>query len=159
MITYIKGDATAPIGEGTKLLCHICNDKFGWGLGFVLSLSKKWKAPEYRYRNSLVLEMGTIQVIDVEDDIIVINMIAQTLLHHAIPKSISINNKFEERKIPLSYPALEECLKKVNKIATKINATVHGPRFGAGLAGGDWKVIEQMINDIISVPVFIYDLE
>lgn len=45
-ILYIKGDATAPIGSGVKVITHICNDIGGWGKGFVLALSKKWKMPE-----------------------------------------------------------------------------------------------------------------
>ena len=40
-ILYIKGDATAPIGSGVKVITHICNDIGGWGKGFVLALSKK----------------------------------------------------------------------------------------------------------------------
>lgn len=49
-ILYIKGDATAPIGSGVKVITHICNDIGGWGKGFVLALSKKWKMPEEAYR-------------------------------------------------------------------------------------------------------------
>lgn len=26
MITYLKGDATQPIGDGCKIIIHICND-------------------------------------------------------------------------------------------------------------------------------------
>lgn len=33
IIDYIKGGATAPIGDGTKLLVHICNDIGKWGKG------------------------------------------------------------------------------------------------------------------------------
>jgi O-acetyl-ADP-ribose deacetylase (regulator of RNase III) len=45
-INYIKGDATAPISKGEKIICHICNDIGGWGKGFVLAISKRWKEPE-----------------------------------------------------------------------------------------------------------------
>jgi hypothetical protein len=50
-------------------------------------------------------------------------------------------------------------LKKVNVLALEFNATIHAPRFGSGLAGGDWNVIEQIINDEITVDVTIYDLK
>lgn len=40
-IHYVTGDATEPIGEGEKIIAHICNDQGGWGAGFVLALSKK----------------------------------------------------------------------------------------------------------------------
>lgn len=45
-IEYIKADATLPQSEGTIIITHICNDIGGWGKGFVLALSKRWKAPE-----------------------------------------------------------------------------------------------------------------
>ena len=49
-IKYIKGDATRPIGDGSKLILHICNDVGAWGSGFVVALSKRWKEPEQKYR-------------------------------------------------------------------------------------------------------------
>ena len=48
-INYVIGDATAPQGEGNKIICHICNDVGGWGAGFVMALSKKWKQPVEEY--------------------------------------------------------------------------------------------------------------
>jgi hypothetical protein len=149
MVTYVKGDATSPVGPGVKLLCHIVNNRGAWGAGFVLALSKKWKEPELIYRMSPKLKLGDVQIISVEDKIIVVNMIAQTLLR--------VPNHFN--KIPLDYDALRKCLMAVNKIAVEYKLTVHGPRFGSGLAGGNWKVIEGMINEIILVPVYIYDLK
>jgi len=38
--------------------------------------------------------------------------------------------------------------------------SVHGPRFGSALAGGDWKRIEEMIEKQLvakGIPVTIYD--
>ena len=53
-IIYIKGDATSPISPGNKIITHICNDIGGWGKGFVLALSKKWKVTEEADRKSVV---------------------------------------------------------------------------------------------------------
>jgi hypothetical protein len=50
LLKYVIGDATSPQGTGNKIIVHICNDIGGWGLGFVLALSKRWKAPEIQYR-------------------------------------------------------------------------------------------------------------
>ncbi|RKW18275.1 MAG: Appr-1-p processing protein, partial [Capnocytophaga sp.] len=44
-IKYIKADATFPQSEGNIIIPHICNDIGAWGKGFVLALSKRWKAP------------------------------------------------------------------------------------------------------------------
>ena len=149
MITYVEGDAIYPIGSGVKLLIHVCNSVGSWGAGFVLAISKRWKEPERMYKLMPIKEMGTVQTISVEEDIVVVNMIAQTLF----------SRFYKGKDIPLSYPALEKCLRKVNKIAVRHNMTIHGPRFGSGLAGGDWNKIEAMINEVITVPIYIYDYE
>lgn len=50
MIQYIKGDATQPIGEGKKIIAHICNDKGGWGRGFVVALGGRYPLAKSSYK-------------------------------------------------------------------------------------------------------------
>lgn len=149
MIKYLIGNATEPIGLGEKLLPHISNDCFGWGAGYVLALSKKWKMPELYFRHTKKLNLGDVQFVMVEKDITVCNMIAQHGL--GFDKILM--------KYPIRYEAVRECLKKVNSLAVELNATIHAPRFGSGLSGGDWNVIKKMIKEEISVDIFIYDLK
>ncbi|MDB5329368.1 MAG: hypothetical protein JWP03_519 [Phycisphaerales bacterium] len=49
-IHYLVGDATAPQGDGPRIIAHVCNDLGRWGRGFVLALSKRWHEPEARFR-------------------------------------------------------------------------------------------------------------
>lgn len=81
-ILYIKGDATAPIGSGVKVITHICNDIGGWGKGFVLALSKKWKMPGRSlspwYKSQEEFTLGAVQFVNVENELYVANMIGQT---------------------------------------------------------------------------------
>lgn len=151
-INYVKGDATKPIGEGVKLIVHVCNNIGAWGAGFVLALSKRWKEPEhaYRYRNDFhKYELGNVQYCAVENDIMVVNMIAQ--------EGIGSDS---EGNPPIRYDALKKCLQDVNRVAQELNASVHGPRFGAGLAGGDWSKIENLLEEIFhNVQVNIYDFK
>ena len=49
-IEFMTGDATKPVGDGPKIIVHICNDIGGWGKGFVLAISKRWQEPEAAYR-------------------------------------------------------------------------------------------------------------
>jgi len=151
-INYVIGDATQPIGEGQKLILHIVNDKNRWGAGFVLALSKRWKEPEKLYREQKNYVLGKIMVIRVEEDICVVNMIAQ---HDVKPMKDSEGNIIP----PIRYDALKECLKTVNDIAVRTGATIHAPRFGAGLAGGKWSEIEKIIKEVVTVDVTIYDLK
>lgn len=41
-IAYRVGDATQPVGDGPKILVHVCNDIGAWGRGFVVALSRRW---------------------------------------------------------------------------------------------------------------------
>lgn len=146
-INYIQGDATAPIGEDNKIIAHICNDKGGWGAGFVMALSKKWKEPETKYRNKKSYVLGTVDYVKVEDGLWVANMIAQ---HNT--------GRDENGDIPLRYTALVHCLINLNVMAEHLNASIHLPKIGSGLAGGDWKIIEQIIRECTTVSVNIYYL-
>jgi len=33
------------------------------------------------------------------------------------------------------------------------------PRIGSGLAGGEWSIIELLIEENVQVPVYVYDLK
>lgn len=150
MITYLKGDATKPLDlhEGNPMIIsHICNNVGAWGAGFVLALSKRWSEPEAFYHaigDDLVL--GTTMFVQVESNIIVANMIAQN----------NIISKTSKDNPPIDYIALESTLKTVYDKAKFMKASVHMPKIGSGLAGGDWYVIENMINNIFSEDVDVY---
>ncbi|MFL9482835.1 macro domain-containing protein [Chitinophagaceae bacterium LWZ2-11] len=152
-IEYIKGDATAPIAPGNKIIVHICNDIGGWGKGFVVAISKRWKEPEMKYRewyNSKVdFSLGEAQFVQVEKEVWVANVIGQ----HKISYSGA-------GVAPIRYDAVAEGLQKVGVFAKEINASVHMPRIGCGLAGGTWDKIEPLIKDAITsieIPVIVYD--
>lgn len=147
-INYIKGDATKPNGTGDRIIMHICNNKHGWGAGFVVALSKKWKAPEKSYREwrDETFKLGATQFVGVGGGIIVANMIAQDGFGG----------------VAVKYDHLRKCLKQVCEYAKGINASVHGPMIGSGLGGGDFNVISKIIDDELcnqGVEVTIYEFE
>jgi len=152
-IQYTKGDATAPQSEDNKIIVHICNDIGGWGKGFVMAISKRWKKPENQYREWFKskdgFELGKVQFVQVEEDLWVANLIGQ----HKI-------NKDENGNAPIRYDAIEDGLKEVSLFAKENNASIHMPRIGCGLAGGKWEMIEPIILKTLSnndVEVVVYD--
>lgn len=152
-IQYIKGDATSPEGLENKIIVHVCNDIGGWGKGFVMAISKKWKTPEKQYRDWFKskndFELGKVQFVQVEEDLWVANLIGQ----HKI-------NKDENGDAPIRYHAIEEGLEAVSDFAKTNNASVHMPRIGCGLAGGKWEMIEPIILKTLSshdIKVVVYD--
>jgi O-acetyl-ADP-ribose deacetylase (regulator of RNase III) len=150
-IVYVRGDATRPEAEGLKLILHVCNDVGAWGAGFVMALSRRWKAPQQFYLESpFSKRLSVIQPVKVESDINVINMIAQ----HGFPSP--------QQPCALDYRALHECLRHIVFAYEGMeNVSIHMPRIGCGIAGGDWSRVELIVQETLSkagFPVTVYDL-
>lgn len=156
-IQYVIGDATHPIGSGRKIIAHCCNDIGAWGAGFVLALSRRWREPERNYRQwfsqlgrVVTLPLGAVQFVQVESDISVANIIGQT----------GIGGRSSNLP-PIRYHALGAGLAEISHKACCDCASVHMPRMGSGLAGGDWDVIELLVQETLcaaDVDVYVYDL-
>lgn len=141
-ITYKTGDATNP--DEPSLIAHICNNAGGWGAGFVMALSAVDEGPEDAYRqwyrngktkSGIPFQLGEVQLVRFGDHIVA-NMVAQ-------------NNVDPKARPPIDYDALRTCLEKLTLIAQRSGLPVVGPKFGSGIAGGDWDVIEEMIEDTL----------
>lgn len=156
-IRYVVGDATQPIGDGTKVIVHCCNDIGAWGAGFVKALSKRWPEPELLYRDWYQdrkpnrLPLGAWQPVWIDPSLCVINLIGQ--------EGIRIS---KEGVPPVRYDAINRGLMSIGDWAMRKGASIHMPRIGCGLAGGEWSQIEPMIERAFisrGVPVTVYDLE
>ena len=155
-IVYKKGDATAPIEEGPKVIIHCCNNIGAWGAGFVLALSRRWPETRSNYikwskgyaKHEPKYELGNVQFVPVEEDIWVGNMLGQ--------EGIRSKNSIA----PIRYSAIVSSLWKVREFCQSHNCRVVCPKFGSGLAGGDWKIIEKYLRDILcdsNIPVTVYE--
>ena len=153
-ISYLRGDATRPQAEGSRIIAHVCNDLGGWGKGFVLAVSKRWPGPEQSYRawhkerSKNEFALGAVQVVPVDPCIWVANMIAQRGM------------KTGSEGPPIRYEAVRTCLMRLALEAKGLGASVHMPRIGCGLAGGKWEEIEPIIFDQLiarGIEVTVYD--
>ncbi len=164
-LQYVKGDATDPQGTGNRIVLHCCNDIGGWGSGFVLALSRRWPLAEKAYRawyradlgnflnEGIVvlgpLLLGEVQFVCVHPEIWVANLIGQ----HGVRSYTNPR--------PIDYDSFRYGFQKVEAFAKAKAASVHMPRMGAGLAGGDWDTIEKIITaELVNkgVSVTVYDL-
>lgn len=157
MLNYVTGDATEPI-QRPGAIVHVCNDIGAWGSGFVLAVSEKWAKPKEvylsRYKRSkqvhygmtpnCVGKLGDVQWVAVENDLMVCNLVAQEGINRVIRA--------------VRYDALDCCLHLMYLQAKEWDLTVHMPRIGAGLGGGNWTIIEAIIKANMTVPTFVYDL-
>jgi O-acetyl-ADP-ribose deacetylase (regulator of RNase III) len=137
-----------------KIICHVCNDIGGWGKGFVLALSKRWEAPEAAYRQWYAagtdFALGAVQFVQVEPYIWVANLIGQR------------GTKTGSSGPPVRYGAIAIGLAKIAEKARELGASVHMPRIGCGLAGGEWGKVEPLIEQHLcgaGVAVTVYDFE
>jgi len=156
-IKYVEGDATSPEGDDLKVIIHCCNDIGAWGAGFVLALSNKWEGPESKYRNwasrkDESFKLGAIQMVPVDaaKQIYVCNIIGQRGIRR-------INDA-----PPIRYPSLYEGMAKLASLRNETrDFSVHMPRIGCGLAGGDWNTVERIIEETLceaGIKVVVYDL-
>ena len=169
MIKYLHGDATSPQAAGPKIIAHVCNDAGRWGKGFVLALSARWPSPEACYRRwyktrkaedgglqcssrgAVVMttgdfRLGEAQLVQVLPDTYVVNMIGQA------------GTRTGSKGPPIRYPAVKAALAKAATFAGSLGASVHMPRIGCGLAGGEWSRIEPLIEaELHDHRVLVYD--
>jgi O-acetyl-ADP-ribose deacetylase (regulator of RNase III) len=160
-IQYVIGDATRPQGDGLKVIAHVVNNLGGWGAGFVVALSRRWKRPELEYRawfekhgpEKFAGLLGATQLVPVEEDVWVANIIGQ----HGLRRG-------DDGEPPVRYAAIARGFEHIADYAKAYpdrRLSVHAPRLGCGLAGGSWEEIEPLLHrNLLSrgVPVTIYDL-
>lgn len=163
-INYVQGDATQPQGDGQKIVAHIVNDQGAWGRGFVLALSRRWPEPEDMYRmwcevptnlpwcqGEGLPKLGNVQFVPVGTGLTVANMMAQRGWRQGpgAPRAVD-------------YTALRLCLDKLGRGAVDTGASIHMPRIGCGLGGGEWSVVEECVLeslvDVYGLTVTVYDL-
>ena len=119
-----------------------------------MALSKRWPEPESQYKAWYAesklndFKLGAVQFVQVEEDVWVANMIGQ----HGIRRT--------KQGPPIRYGAVEKCLGRLAKKAVELEASVHMPRIGCGLAGGKWEEIEPIITRQLckrDVVAYVYD--
>ena len=96
--------------------------------------------------------LGSVQVTKQPDGIYVGNMIAQN----------GIRARRSEKTQLVDYEAIRTCLATVRIMCEVLGSSVHCPKFGAGLGGGDWSVIEKILIEELEqhgISVTVYEFE
>lgn len=145
-ITHLTGDATKPRTDGPFVVMHIVNNVGTWGGGFVLDLGDRWPETREAYLSLDELHLGHTQFVPVGDHGVVANMVAQD----GFPTL--------KRPVAVDYGSLRRCLRTVAE-CTPPEVTVHAPRIGSGIGGGDWSEIERIIaEELDGFDTYIYTL-
>lgn len=153
-VTYLRGDATQPRGNGVRMIVHVVNDRTpNWGGGFALAVRRRYPEVQAEFiewwRDSMTQSrLGSTHVCRLSQDLAVTSLVAQ----HGLGPS---------REARIRYGALETCLESLASEARAAPASIHMPRIGCGQAGGSWEVVEELIQTCLiesGVSVTVYDL-
>lgn len=160
-ISYIKGNMFEHLPQRFLVIPHVCNDLGAWGSGFVIPLAQQFPEAKARYLRAFTrsakdramaqIELGWTQIVECRVGVWVCNMVAQ----HGVGSD-------ENGRPPLRYSVLAHCMESVAVLALAEQAEIHAPKFGAGLAGGNWDFIAQLIREIWvdrGLKVMIYHLD
>lgn len=132
-MNIIKGDLLSAKG----LIVHGCNCMGVMGSGVALAIKEKWPIvyTEYKdYHRNAGLRLGDIHWVRVSRDTIVINAMTQHFYGRDGTRYVD-------------YDAVKECFRKVANLARSYKMQVNYPLIGCGLAGGDWNVVESIIEE------------
>lgn len=148
-IKYVVSDVRTYEDERSEnktiLIPHCCNDQRVMGAGVAKALKDKWPAVFHSYV-SMPMCLGKVGFVPVETDEFdeitkfVVNMIGQTGV------------RGEGHDKPVRYAALLDAMREIIqyvKLFDIQNPIIHAPMFGAALAGGDWRVIEALIEETL----------
>lgn len=153
MITYIRGDI---FKTDARIIVHGCNSEGVMGSGVALQVKQRFPKTFKRYKeycdenkqlNRSIL--GHI-VPFVEGDLTIINAITQGAYGYDQQKYVS-------------YDAVDLCMKQIAKDllfnGKLVPPAIAMPKIGAGLGGGNWQVIEAIINANLSKhDVLVYEI-
>jgi O-acetyl-ADP-ribose deacetylase (regulator of RNase III) len=149
------GDVTKPQGTGRKIIAHGCNNLGIMGAGVAVAIARRWRQAEEEYKAFCAktadknLLPGKVQYSRVAEDLWIANAITQYgLRSHTNP-------------VPVSYTAITECFTSIREFAKQENTSVHMPRIGCGLGGGNWIKVEELLYEhllVDNISIHIYDL-
>lgn len=159
MLEYQKGNLFDHLKD-RDIIAHCCNDIGAFGSGFAKELADReplvrsafldWAKGETK----IPYQLGEVQLFSIlcgrytpRATLTIANMIGQ----HGVRSAANPH--------PIDYDALRKAMKKVIALRQGDITRIVAPKFGSGLAGGDWTVIEAIINDVWKdVPVVIFEL-
>lgn len=151
MIEYKKGDIIEALFEDEiDAMAHGVNCKGGFGSGIAGQLRETLPHTARDYRKKFLgsgWRLGDVQ---------------EVVSYRFIIYNCATQDDFGgDGKKYVSYDAVYECMNKLHSICEVSMLTLGLPRIGAGLAGGSWDVIHEIIKDVFKdskVKVIIYEL-
>lgn len=145
MITYQKGDLLDAV---EPVIVHGCNNKGVMRSGVAKAIRAKWSEAYKVYKDASSLPMGDIiPIFSIPSNKWIINAITQ-------------DGYGRDGRKYVCYDAIAKCFRDINTFCAEMGYdSIAIPKIGAGLGGGDWDVIEEIILDkMTDIDVVVYTL-
>ena len=153
-IRYVHGDVMEPRGEGSRIICQMVNDRaVRWGGGVARRFARRHPEAE----DAFAAEIASHPVRERLGRVIFVRLNNEVQL-----ASIVAQEGFGPSLFPrVRYQALRSGLAQVAARASADRSSVHMPKIGTGSAGGEWSVVEELVETEFvrrGLPVTVYDL-
>lgn len=136
---YVKGDIVELAESGRyDVVIHGCNCMCVMGAGVAKALSTKWpdvKSVDKHTVKGDENKLGNFTYVCTPENLIIVNLYTQY--------------RYGRRGVFVDYDAIQEGFRKVRSLFGEDKKYLY-PQIGAGLAGGDWKLIEGIIESEFS---------
>jgi Zn-dependent peptidase ImmA (M78 family) len=138
-IRYVHGDVTRPLGGGSRIVCQLVNDRaIRWGGGVAKRFARLYPDADDAFAAAMMAippreRLGQVVFVPVAEDVLIASIIAQ--------------EGFGPSLFPrVRYGALRQGLSVVAIRAAGDGASVHMAKIGTGAAGGEWGVVEEIVD-------------
>lgn len=138
---HIKFGDMLTVKEG--VLIHGCNAQGVMGAGIAKQIKEMYPACFDEYRAELLMQahggrsmLGKCIPFVASTELIIINAITQ--------------EKYGTDKRHVDYEAVKKCFMQTVRFAKDEGYHVHYPQVGAGLAGGDWAILNDIIDTVFA---------
>lgn len=146
-IEYEKGNF---VTTDIRLIAHGCNAQGVMGAGAAKAIRDRFPAAYTQYKkmkDAYGLYLGDVIPVTIGDKVI-LNCITQEFYGR------------DPSKRYVNYAAIAKCFSFINTMFRATDTYVAMPKIGANLGGGDWNVIEQIIEDaFVNIIPIVYVLE
>lgn len=148
MVNYITGDLFTTKAD---VIAHGVNCRGGFGSGVAGQIAKRYPYARHQYLskfNKNGWKLGEVQLVNIFGEGLVI-------------ANCATQDNYGGSGLLANYEAIDKCLTYLEKYCLRLHLTLAIPRIGAGLANGDWVVIQGIIEKIFTdspVKIEVYSL-
>jgi len=146
MITYRQGDITQ-VKSG--VIVHGCNCQGVMGSGVAKALRNMHPEIFTPYSDKCKAYNDAYCLVETDDLLgqVVLVEVAPTLM---IANAITQKYYGNDGRKYVSYDAVDAALDVVGKFVRATKQQIHMPKIGAGLGGGDWRIISSIVETRLS---------